>query len=102
MPQLTFNKEQCPKRITATLEWDQLTDKWMARVHCSSQTEASQASFSREIPSDFTLIELCMAIEVLFEDWIQLTPAYAVAQFGKSLAALHPSEVPAGLQVVSQ
>jgi hypothetical protein len=100
MPQLTFNKEECPSRIKAELQWSQLRDEWSAHVVCYSQTGAIQESFSNVIRSDFTVIELCMAFERLFEDWIQLTPGYCVAMFRKALSTLNPSELPSGLQVV--
>lgn len=100
MPQLTFNREDCPMQIKVGLAWHQQKDEWHVGVLCYSQSGKVQATLDRVINKNFTMIELCMALEVCFEDWIQLTPAYAVAQLSKSLSAISPSEVPVGLQVV--
>lgn len=100
MPQLTFNKDTCPAAIKCELRWNQERDEWTVTVLCSSQSGALQEKLSRAISSDFTMIELCMSVENLFEDWIQLTPGYAVNRFDKALSSIAPSELPVGLQVV--
>jgi hypothetical protein len=100
MPQLTFNKESCPMQIKVGLAWNQVNETWHLGVLCFSQTGTIQEKWDTTLEPYFTLIELCMAIERCFEDWIQLTPAYAVAQLRKSISLMNPSEVPVGLQVV--
>lgn len=97
MPQLTFAKDICPKRISIGLVWDQLLDRWSIEVFMYSQQGGLQETYYSEVPNGFSTIELCMTLERAFEDWIDVTPGYCKAMLAKSMKALRPMEVPSGL-----
>lgn len=97
MPQLTFDRDLCPKTISVGLKWNQLEDTWELWCFMYNQQDALQESYSKRLPDSFSTIELCMTVERLFEDWIDTTPGYAIGHFAKSVKAIVPPEVPAGL-----
>lgn len=99
MPQLTFDKDICPSRITVTLEWKQLANTWNITCLCSSQSEQIQAVLSSALPEPFDALQLTMVIQQLFHDWIDVTPGYATSMAAKALKGLIPTEVPVGLAV---
>lgn len=98
MPQLTFSNEQCPAKLRIELHWDQLLDKWYIHALCFAQNEQLQAVASLNLPDSFRTVELGMCVERLIEDWCDVTPGYALAQFTKSIHHLNPVEVPVGLE----
>lgn len=98
MPQLTFDRDICPKRISVSLVWDQLVDAWSVEVFTYSQSGKLQSTFSNGLPRNFATIELCMTLERCLEDWIDVTPGYAIAMLAKSIKALRLVEVPVGLR----
>lgn len=97
MPQLTFAKDICPKRISVGLVWDQLEDLWSLEVFMYSQAGTLQETFYSRLPNEFNTIDLCMTIERAFEDWIDVTPGYTKAMLAKSVKRLRPVEVASGL-----
>lgn len=98
MPQLTFDREDSPKRISMTLQWDQLADKWVLSMYCASQSGKGQGAGSWPLEDGFNATQVCFSIAQAFEDWIDLTPAYAMAQLTKTIRDLEPLEVPQGLR----
>jgi hypothetical protein len=97
VPQLTFNKDICPKRISVQLIWDQTADRWHLECYMYAQTEMLQESVYGYLPEAFSTIEVCMMIARTFEDWIDVTPGYTASALKKALKALCPPEVPTGL-----
>jgi hypothetical protein len=69
----------------------------MIQCFMYNQQDGLQEALSFPLPEAFSTIELCMTVERLLEDWIDVTPKYAMGHFGKSLKAIHPPEVPSGL-----
>ena len=49
MPQLTFNRETCPGRITLELRWDQLANDYFIELHCWSQANQLQGLAHGEV-----------------------------------------------------
>lgn len=99
MPQLSFDREHSPKRITVQLQWDQLADRYSLSVWCHAQDEGIQGSMSKDLGSTFRMWQLSIAVAGVLENWLSATPKLALAQLHKELEALHPTEVPFGLQL---
>lgn len=98
MPQLTFDREDSPQRISVNLIWDQLKDRWQLSIYCASQSEKMQGHGTWVLEDGFNATQLCFSIAQAFEDWIDLTPAYAIAQLGKAIRVIDPLETSQGLR----
>jgi len=97
MPQLTFDKNICPQRVSITLRWDQLEDRFTWFAICSAQDESIQATASGNVAEGMQSIAIAFALAGGFEDWLDVTPGYAMAQLQKRMNQLDPQELPAGL-----
>lgn len=97
MPQLAFNKEQCPARINLAISWDQIHDDWHVSLICVSQSGSIQEAWGRPIADGFRSIDLSIALMRAFENWLDATPNYARLQLEKALSRLDPEEVPVGV-----
>lgn len=80
-PQLTFNRDICPSRISFDVEWDQLTDIWRATVRCYSQVGQIQAHKTAQLLPTFEPRLLCFVYQAVLEDWLDLTPSVAAQTF---------------------
>jgi len=98
VPQLTFDREDSPQRISVNLIWDQLHDRWQLSIYCASQSEKQQGAANWVLADGFNATQLCFSIAQAFEDWIDLTPAYAIAQLGKAIRVIDPIETAQGLR----
>lgn len=81
MPQLTFNKDICPRRMTFIIEWDQLLDKWDLAVRYSAQDESPQGAERVELPPTFEPRILAFIFQATLEDWIDMTPKTSAMTF---------------------
>jgi hypothetical protein len=97
VPQLAFNKEECPARINLAIAWDQLQDDWHVSLLCISQAGSVQESYGRRIPDGFKSIDLGIVLMDAFVNWLDSTPAYTRLQLMKALSRLSPDEVPVGI-----
>lgn len=97
MPQLTFDKEQCPASISIKMRWDQLTDTYSLLVLCCNAAEQIQASAALNLPERFFSWDVALMVAEAFENWLDCTPQYVVHEIKKRTLALRPDPVPAGL-----
>jgi hypothetical protein len=98
VPQLSFDENGQPRDMSVKLEWRELDNRWSLIVLAHTQKNVIQGAISKDLFDGFDATELCFAIAALFEDWIDITPAYAIAHFGKRVSQMHPLEVPSGLR----
>lgn len=97
MPQLSFDKETTPHRLSIQVSWKQLSDEWTIEVFTYSQSETLQSVAYTQLPQGFHTMEVGMLIERLFEDWCDVTPGYACSMFSKGAKHLQAREEPNGL-----
>jgi hypothetical protein len=98
MPQLSFDPEQQPRSVLVELTWDEVRNDWDVRSVMTSQKLAVMQRYSKRLSDGYNATQLCFAIAQCFEDWIDLTPGFAMAAFAKSLSRLEPDETPSGLR----
>ena len=97
MPQLTFDKEHSPMSVLVRLEWNQLADEFTWSVTCLNQECSVTNSASGKVAEDTGSMVLAFALAGAFEDWLDMTPGYTVAQLEKRMRTLCPEELPAGM-----
>ena len=97
MPQLSFDKAHAPMEVTVRLAWNQLADEFTWTVTCLNQECSVTDSASGKVAEGLQSMVLAFALAGAFEDWMDMTPAYTVAQLEKRMRTLCPEELPAGM-----
>jgi hypothetical protein len=76
VPQLTFNRNVCPRSLTFTLDWNQLTNRTALSLRASSQDHTPQASAD----ADVTGVAPSMVADIIHSAvmvWFDMTPGAA-------------------------
>jgi hypothetical protein len=81
MPQLIFNRDQCPGSLHLTLVWNQQVDSWTAEICCLSQSSQVQAAESVGLERSFDVEAVARAFYDAVTVWMDTTPGPSMRIF---------------------